>query len=269
MSELIRHELSKIAAVKPLYFLIVLFLPVQLYMVYWQHRWRPGSAWEGISALPYSIGTVFEGLIILIALSGVFTMEYSLHTDGLIRSTRLGRTRIVTAKVAAAMIFIVLIVLYIWIVNITSNLMIEGVEGWSEPLHSLNRYSLAPYDLAVWIYILLQLATNLLGCMGFGLLVLALSARTSSILTVFFIAGFLFAIPFLIHNFSEMSLAWLLKHAGFTEIMRVENLFNRPRQVITGNYILPLHPSAFYLYAVLLSALLAWLSYRNYELRRR
>lgn len=102
---------------------------------------------------------------------------------------------------------------------------------------------------------MVQFLTNWLGCIVFGFFILFVSAKCRSYLTVFFIAGIVFIIPFFIRNTSDLSIPWLMKNVSMIEIMRVENLFNRQRFVQVGTWMLKLPIIYFYIQMILLSAL--------------
>ena len=58
----------------------------------------------------YSSFFMFLGVVIMIAIAPVFADEYTLHTDGLLLSTRNGRRKCVWAKVIASLLFALVLV---------------------------------------------------------------------------------------------------------------------------------------------------------------
>ncbi|RXZ81326.1 hypothetical protein EBB07_15055 [Paenibacillaceae bacterium] len=254
---LYRWELYKLFSHKALVPLIAAGLAVQLFMVWNHYRWHDESAWERITFFPYSSGTILIGMIIVLAVSSLFNGEEKLRTEALLLSTQHGRRQLVHAKIAAALSFTTIIVTSGWLVNLIANISLAGWAGWQLPLQSLSRYALAPYTMNIGEFVVVQFITNWLGCMAFCLFVIFLSARSSSELAVFFIAGLVFVMPFFTRNSSELSVFWLIKHATIIEFARVENLFNRPRFLhVSGLGLkLPLHLALFYGYTLLLSAL--------------
>lgn len=250
MGSLVKHELYKIGSNKIALSITFLFIPIYVYLTYLHYTWNPQAiAWERIVDFPYSIGSMFEGIIIILALSGSFTQEYAFQMDSIIRSTKYGRTQAVTAKIIAALFIITIVVLGFWFMNIGVNIwMAGGTAGISLPLYELERYVQSPYSMSVWQYCLIQILTNLLGCIVLSLFTLFLSVRNKSILVVFFISGIVFVIPFLIHNFSELSLIWGMKNLLFTDLMRVENMFNRPRFIYKGDWTVNINIWFFYVY---------------------
>jgi len=255
MSVLLRAELAKLTYNKWLFVLIPALSAVYVWMIATHYRWNESLAWEQIIRFPYSWGAVFQGLIVVFSLSPCFAQEHQAKTASLIFSTRNGRSLLTWAKIAASLLLITAIVIGFWAFNLTVNLGFAGMEGWDRPVQMLEDYSKSPYSLFMWQYVLVQVATNWIGCIAFALLTLFLSACIRSYLTIFFISGLLFVMPFLIRNSSELSWTWLMKNGSMIEPMRVTNLFNRSRYVEVGEWLLPLPLVAFYAYVVLLICL--------------
>lgn len=262
---LIRHEGYKIARNRLMWLLGAALTGVYLFTTHIYYQWNPGTAWERITLYPYSSGTIFEGLLILIVLSTSFTQEYQLKTDSLILSSPRGRRQLVWAKMAAASIYISILVLFYWGLNLLINLVMAGPAGWEAPIQLLSRYGTSPYSMSIWQYTLVQMLTNWLGSLAFGLCILYLSALCRSYLVVFFWGGLVLVIPFFIHNFSGFSVPWLLKNLPMTEIMRVENVFARERYLLVGEFHIPLPLPVFYVYTLGLTAMLAWGAYRRFS----
>jgi len=240
---------------------------IYLFMTWSYYRWHSASAWERITEFPYSWGSMSTGLLMLLALPSVFTQEYQLQTDALLLSSRHGRDKLIQSKIIAALLFITVAVLGGWIINIGVNVAFAGWKGWESPIQTLPRHELAPYALVTWEYLLLQLVTNWLGCILFGLFVLYLSARSRTNLTVFFIAGVVLVMPFFIRNSSELSVTWLMKNLPMVDAMRVINLLNRPRFVRTDEWVIQLPYPVFVIYFLLLAALLLMGIYRAFRAR--
>lgn len=72
-------------------------------------------------------------------------------------------------------------------------------------------------------------------------------------LSIFFISGIVFVLPFLIRNSSELSVTWLIKYGTMIELMRVVNVFNWPRYVEVGEGLLELPLTVFYLHTLVLA----------------
>ncbi|WNQ11966.1 hypothetical protein MJA45_02585 [Paenibacillus aurantius] len=270
MGRLIHSEWVKITKGKGLLALSVLYFLAYAYLTHTHYRWNPTSAWEAMAYFPYSAGAVTEGLLLLLALSSVYTEEDKGGTTALILSSRYGRARLPLAKLAAALLFTTVLVLGCWIVCIGTQVWHAGWDGWQEPLREWPRYSLSPYKLSAWEYVVVQIVTNWLGCAVFAIFLLSLSAWSRHSLTVFFIGGMMLVLPFFIRNHSSLDIYWLLQNLPMTEVMRVENLYSRPRYVEWKGGRMPLPLASFYLYMLLLAGLFgsaACRAYRGREIR--
>ncbi|GBF74968.1 ABC transporter permease [Paenibacillus sp. 598K] len=223
----------------------------------------PVSAWEDIARFPYASGAVYEVLLLLLVLPTIYNGERRWSMLPLLHSTRWGRSRALTAKMLAAGLYTTGVVLGCWLLGLAVHLSAAGVAGWALPIQTLPDYADAPWSLSIWQYTLIQLATNWLGCMAYMLLIVWLSARCRSPLTVMFAGGMVFAVSVLIHNHSDFSLPWALKSLTMIEVLRVENVFSRPRFVHIGDLTLTLPPAWFLLHTLLLAVGCAILAYRT------
>jgi len=240
---------------------------IYLFMTWSYYRWQSAPAWDRITDYPYSWGSMGLGLLMLLALPSVFTQEYQLQTDALILSSKHGKDKLIHSKIIAALLFITVAVLGGWVINIGVNVAFAGWEGWESPIQTLPKHELAPYSLVNWQYLLIQLATNWLGCIVFGLFVLYLSAKCRTNLTVFFIAGVVLVMPFFIRNSSELSVPWLMKNLPMVDAMRVINLLNRPRFVQIDELVIQLPYPIFVIYFLLLAVLLMMGIYQAFRAR--
>lgn len=253
MKRLIWTELGKLLANKGFFALLIGCSAAYGWLTSTHYYWNKTVAWEQIVQFPYSAGAVFIGLALIFTLTPSFSQEHQSGMVPLIFSTRKGILPLTWAKLVAALLLTSIVVIGYWLLNLAVNLGFAGTGGWNQPMQVLEGYAYSPYTLDVWQYVLVQWATNWLGSCVFALFILFLSARIRSYLTLFFISGTVFLLPFLIRNSSEMSLTWLIKYGSMIDLMRVENLFNRLRFVEVGEGMVNLPLVAFYLYAVLLA----------------
>ncbi|AMA73329.1 MULTISPECIES: ABC transporter permease [Aneurinibacillus] len=268
MGILIWQELYKIWNNKIVWLMIGLFASIYLFTTHTYYTWHSMMAWDRIADFSYSSGSIFEGILILLALSTSFSQEYQLKTDSIILSSKYGRNKLVTAKILASLSFITVLVLGFWILNITFNILMVGDIGWNLPIQSLQKYSSSPYAISIWQYCMIQIATNWLGCVAFGLFVLWLSVINRSYLVVFFVAGVVFATPFFIRNISHFSIIWIIKNASMTEFMRVENIFDSQRTVNWSEITIPLPYPIFYAYILALTIIFVGAIYRCFKTRQ-
>lgn len=226
------------------------------------YRWHDAMAWDSIIRFPYAAGAAYEGLLLLLALPACFLQERERGTEAMLLSAKLGPSKGVAAKLAASAVYVSAVVACCWVLNIVANVTFAGWEGWGLPIQQVQNYEASPYALAVWQYVAIQAATNWLGCMVLGAFIIYLSAASRSSMTVLFIAGIVFALPLFVHNLSELSIPWAIKNLGIMEVLRVQNLYNRPRFVGLGSWRMDMPLAGFYGYALLLGLLCSIGAYR-------
>lgn len=269
LAALIRMEWSKLVRFRETGTASVALLAAYLFQMTMTYRWQEASAWDNIVRFPYAAGAACETLLLLLALPSVFIQERQSGTESMLLSTRHGPTLGTTAKLLAALLYTSAVVAGCWLANIGINAAIAGWEGWDRPLTQMPRYAAAHIDLPSWQYVLIQIAVNWLGCAALAMFILWLSVICVSPLTVLFVAGMTAGLPFFIHNTSEWSLPWAIKNMGMMEVLRVENVFSRPRYVNLGSWRLELPPSAYFGYVLLLASLCTLGVFRGVERKRK
>lgn len=263
MLALVRMELYKLASS-----IWVLVAGVGVGLAYFvqcsfYYRWHDAMAWDSIVRFPNAAGAAYQGLLLLLALPACFLQERERGTEALLLSAKLGPNKGVAAKMVASAVFVSAVVTGCWALNIVANVAFAGWEGWELPIQQVQNYETSPYALAVWQYVAIQAATNWLGCLVLGSFIIYLSAVSKSSMTVLFIAGIVFALPLFIHNLSELSIPWAIKNLGIMEVLRVQNLYNRPRFVAWGAWRMDMPLAFFYGYALLLGLLCSIGAYRQ------
>lgn len=152
-------------------------------------------AWSEIAQFPETFGFIFAGALILLGLSSVFTDEYIIGMDSIILSSRYGKSKAIAAKVAASILYIVVISVFFYIINIICNVWYYGSWGWNSPSNTLHLVGDIHYSINVWQYCLLQLLIQITGSIALGMIVLALSAMSRHSLIPMFTGGILLALP--------------------------------------------------------------------------
>ncbi|XID90602.1 hypothetical protein ACF3MZ_18895 [Paenibacillaceae bacterium WGS1546] len=263
MLALIRMELYKLTWSRTVLLAGICIVAVYLAQSFIHYRWHDTMAWDSVTRFPYAAGAAYEGLLLLLVLPACFIREREQGTEALLLSAKYGPNKGVAAKMLAAAIYVTVVVIGCWILNIVVNISFAGWGGWELPIQELQNYEKSPYALSVWQYVGIQVATNWIGCMVLALFTIYLSVVCKSSMTVLFIAGIVFALPFFVHNLSELSIPWAIKNAGMMEILRVQNLYNRSRFVWRGEWSMSLPLAGFYSYTVLLGLLCAVGAYRK------
>ncbi|GMA64121.1 ABC transporter permease [Alicyclobacillus fastidiosus] len=208
-------------------------------------------------------GLIIFGAIILVGLSPIFSEEYSLGTDSFLLTTKRGRRQLVTAKILASMLYVLVMEGILLVVNVASNLSLFDIGGFNYPLQSIALYS-APFHLTVGQYIAVAVLIQLLGGIAFGFLILLLSSFNRSTLVTFFVSAGIFAVPELIvMMFGLKNWAQTLMDFSYTGLIQVSRLFKSFVAYNVFGYPV-LYPILVIGLAILVSIPIVWLTYRVY-----
>lgn len=121
---------------------------------------------------------MFAVLAICIVIAPVFSGEYQAGTDAVILSGKYGKTKLITAKIWAALLFGVLAFTIHILVAFAISLTAFGIDGWNLPLQ-INGTTV-PYPLTFLEGTLINLGVIYLVLIGMSALTLFLSARMRS-----------------------------------------------------------------------------------------
>ena len=126
---------------------------------------------------------VFAILSICVTVAPVFSFECQAGADAVVLSTRYGRSKLMAAKVVAALLYATVYFAMAAAIVVGFSLVFFGPDGfWL----SIQNISLScPYALSAGQAALISVGLMYLACMGFTCLTLALSSRTRSTLSVF------------------------------------------------------------------------------------
>lgn len=127
----------------------------------------------------------FAILAVCVALAPVFAGEYADRTDSVLLSSRYGRTRLLTAKILASLLFAAGYFALCALIICGVSLAAYGAGGADLPVQVLAMGS--PYDITVSQAALISVGLAFLMTMGFAGLTLLLSSRLRSMLAVFVI----------------------------------------------------------------------------------
>ncbi len=186
------------------------------------------GGWNYSIGYVYSLGAAMMAVLILLGLSSMFSGEYSSRMDSIILSSKYGKTKLIRAKIAAAVLFIAVLDLIFNLLNLLGNLIIFGTHGWNAPMQCLTSYMYSPYNFTVFQYYLLQLLISLGACIVFGLFVLLISSISKTQVLTFFMCTVTFILPFMVDKVIAIKtpLADLITRFSYTWFMQVERLFS-------------------------------------------
>lgn len=126
---------------------------------------------------------VFAILAVCITLAPVFSFEYQSGADAVVLATRHGRTRLVAAKILAALAYATAYFAACAAIVVGVSLAFYGADGFGLSIQSMALSS--PYPLTAGQAALLSVGLMYAACLGFACLTLALSSRIRSTLPVF------------------------------------------------------------------------------------
>lgn len=139
------------------------------------------GGWENIISCAAFL--VFAILAVCVTLASTFSFEYQSGADAVVLATRRGRSALVGAKVAAALVYATCYFALCAAVVVGFSLVFYGADGFWLSMQSMALSS--PYPLTAGQAALVLVGLMYVACMGFACLTLALSSRTSSTLSVF------------------------------------------------------------------------------------
>lgn len=191
-------------------------------------------AWRGMFSFIEPVMTViFLSALILLGLTPVFADEYTNKTLGLVLATKHGKRKLVSAKILAAITYILVIFLSLHVINfIFQSIKYGGLHGWNAPMQNLSGmlidsiYDQSPYSWEVWEFFGVTLTIQFLASLAFGVLVLFLSFICKNSMVAFFLAIAVLGLPTFLGQFqSEKNLLQYIAKFNYVEFMKGVDLF--------------------------------------------
>ncbi|MDG5789073.1 ABC transporter permease subunit [Evansella sp. AB-P1] len=237
--------------------------------------------WQGMfDFIEPATTVIFLSVLIILGLTPVFSDEYTKRTAGLILATKHGKRKIITAKIMAAITYIVIVITSLHLVNgILKWIKHGGIDGWNAPIQGLSggidtismmEYAHSPYDLAVWELYGLTFFLQFIGAVVIAIMVLFVSVNTKNSMIALFISGAIIGIPFMIsqigldrgiiQHLANFNYSELIKAAGLFEEYITYNIFGQPI----------LYPTLLFSIFGIITALLLYFTYyqhRNYQVK--
>lgn len=224
--------------------------------------------WAELLYMVDQFGVAFMGAMLLIGLSPIYSEEYTRRMDGLLLSSRHGRSKLIHAKCLAAILYTLLCVLLFQLINMgVAALLFGNLDGATTPLDSMRRYGDTrpfaeyPYSFTVIEYYFIQLGVQTIGCAAFAIAVMFISSLSRSSLVTMLLAGGVLGIPYLLldmRNIRYPIIEWMVTF-GYSQFIRVTHLFNSFRTVnFFGEPVL--YPIAALAVLLTVSAVLVWVT---------
>ncbi|MEH7225967.1 hypothetical protein V7112_19315 [Bacillus sp. JJ1566] len=170
---------------------------------------------------------LITGAMLLVGLSTIYTQEYSSGVDNYILSAKKGRRALLRAKIGAALIYTVLVVIGWEIFNLAWNLFQYGNGGWDTSIQYMFKFYFSPYGFTMLEYHFLQLGFHLLGACSFAVMIVLISSVCKNALVSLIVNGAIFAVPyFLVESLQLPNWVEDIFKFSFLYFMKVERFFD-------------------------------------------
>lgn len=137
--------------------------------------------------------TVVTIIAVCICLSSIFSGEYQSGADNIILTSKYGKSKAITAKIIASIIFATIVFVVYLIFSVGSVLLMFGTDGWNLPIQIMNILSVYPLTfLEAFLFNVGISYAILLGMVG---LTLFLSSKLKGSIAVFIIDIAIIMIP--------------------------------------------------------------------------
>lgn len=153
------------------------------------------DGWDKILSGMGNILAILICLVVVVSLSPVFAEEYSYHTDSVIYASRFGRTKLVTAKVIAALETVIGIYAVFLLLHVALYAATYGLAGGNVSIQSSLHYASSTYDLSFAQAFGISVILNILGIIALTVITLFLSARMNSPVSALILSCFVCFAP--------------------------------------------------------------------------
>ena len=145
---------------------------------------------------------MFLAMLIILALSPIFAEEKTLKTDAIQLSAKYGRSKLITAKLIASLLFSMAELLVFFGLDVLINGLIYGFEGWGLPVQLDYLTMNVPYSLTFGSYVGYTLLCIAVGTLCLATLQVLISALVKSPFSALLTGAAVFFISFFIHGMS-------------------------------------------------------------------
>ena len=145
---------------------------------------------------------MFLAMLIILALAPIFAEEKTLKTDSIQLSAKFGRSKLITAKLIASLMFSMAALLVFFGLDVLINGLIYGFEGWGLPVQLDVLTMNVPYSLSFGGYVGYTLLCIAVGALCLTTLQVLISALMKSPFSALLTGASVFFISFFIHGMS-------------------------------------------------------------------
>ncbi|MBS4537663.1 hypothetical protein GOQ27_04260 [Clostridium sp. D2Q-11] len=241
---------------------------------------KPGiysnGLWDNLLGYIEGIGFIFSAILVLLGLSNVFTEEYSTKVDRLILSSKNGKNAIITSKIFASIIYTLIISATIAIIHLLVNFALYGTEGLHLNIQNYWSYIDSPYNISIIEFYGTQILVNFIAVLSFGLLILAISSISKSVIIPFFMGVMLYLLPvFIDFETPDEMVYWytpimkIFKSFYYSGIAQVRNLFDQFKTLNIFGYpiLYPYAAVAIMIILGILSIVFIYFSFRRHQVK--
>ena len=197
----------------------------------------------------YNTVDIFIALSIILITPAVFIGEYTAGTLSLIRSTKLGRGKLLAAKLLAYWLGCTIIVLVFMLMTF---LMFGQLYGYSSPFNAIQvigSFEFCPYRFNILTYLIIFIALKILSFSAFGGVILFVGILTYNTVASVAAGAGIYALSFFMSVFRYDDANNILKFANFVSPASGYLIFERYRAVNIFGFAVDLAPA---LYVILL-----------------
>lgn len=137
--------------------------------------------------------TVVTIIAVCICLSSIFSGEYQSGADNIILTSKYGKSKAITAKIIASIIFATIVFVVYLLFSVGSVLLMFGTDGWNLPIQIMNILSV--YPLTFFEAFLFNVGISYAILLGIVGLTLFLSSKLKGSIAVFIIDIAIIMIP--------------------------------------------------------------------------
>lgn len=233
-------------------------------------------SWMNLLGYVEGIGFMFSGILVLLGLSSIFTEEYSTKMDRLILSSKNGKNIIITSKILTSIIYILSISISLAIVHLLVNFGLYGTDELHLNIQNFWSYKHSPYNLSIIEFYGIQILVNFISVLSFGLLVVAVSSISKSVIIPFFAGLMIYFVPVFIDlETPDEMVYWytpimkIFKNFYYSGIAQVRDLFDQFKTLNIFGYPL-LYPYAAVIIMLILgtlSTIFIYISFRRHQVK--
>lgn len=135
------------------------------------------DGWDQMLSSMGGVLAILMTLLIVVALSPVFSEESACHTDSVIFAARYGKTKLVTAKAVASLEVVIGIYFIFLLLHMALYLGVYGAQGWNVSIQSSLHYAASNYGFTFLQMFIVSITLNILGIAAMTITTLLCSAK--------------------------------------------------------------------------------------------